>query len=58
MNEQDLHKMVLIDMEDKLNHHKMLAKYTKKTTKLKLHLWNINFWEETIDDYKQEYNLN
>lgn len=51
MNE--LNKKALGFMEEKLNHHKMLAKYTKKTTKLNKHLFDIRFMEEVIDDYKQ-----
>ncbi len=50
----DLQRRVLDNMENNLNYYKMLAKYTKKTTKLNLHLWHIKYWEEIIEDYKKE----
>ncbi len=55
MNE--LNKKALGFLEEKLNHYKMLAKYTKKTTKLNKHLFNIRFMEDIINDYKQEFGL-
>ncbi|WP_175639109.1 hypothetical protein [Metabacillus schmidteae] len=54
----ELHRRVLHTMGNSLDWHRMLARYTKKTTKLKKHLFNISFMEESIKDYKQEYNLN
>lgn len=59
-NKKDMlnfNKKVLSNMEEKLNHFKKLAKYTKKTTRLNKHLFNIRFMEEVIEDYKQEYNI-
>lgn len=52
-----LRNRVLQNMENNLNYHKMLARYTKKTTKLNLHLENIRIMEEVIKDYKLENNL-
>lgn len=53
----NFNKKVLSNMEEKLNYYKMLTKYTKKTTKLNKHLFNIRFMVKVIENYRQEYNL-
>jgi len=48
------HDKVLSDLEEKLNHYKKLAKYTKKTVKLNQHKFNIKFMEGVILEYHNE----
>lgn len=53
----ELNQKVLSNMEAKLHRYQMLAKYTKKTSKLRNHMQCIRFMEEVIEDYKNEYNI-
>jgi len=42
-------------MEERLEYHKMLAKYTKQTVKLKKQQADIKYWEEAIQQVKEDF---
>jgi len=48
-------KKVIRNMEERLNYHKMLAKYTKHTVKLIKHQADIKYWEEAIQQAKEDF---
>lgn len=51
---KNFNQQVITNMEGKLAYYQTLARYTKQSVKLKKHLANIRFYEEIIDDYKEE----
>ncbi|MEH7483693.1 hypothetical protein V7157_22035 [Neobacillus drentensis] len=48
-------KKVIRNMEERLNYHKVLAKYTKQTVKLKKQQADIIYWEEAIQQAKEDF---
>ncbi|SMQ78150.1 hypothetical protein SAMN05444673_3266 [Bacillus sp. OV166] len=48
-------KKVLRNMEERLNYHKILAWYIKQTVKLKKHQDDIKYWEEAIQQAKEDF---
>ena len=48
-------KKVIRNMEERLEYHKMLAKYTKQTVKLKKQQADIKYWEDAIQQVKEDF---
>ncbi|WP_144555985.1 hypothetical protein [Bacillus sp. X1(2014)] len=48
-------KKVIRNMEERLDYHKMLARYTKQTVKLKKHQADIKYWDEAIQQVKEDF---
>ncbi|PGY06307.1 hypothetical protein COE25_23275 [Bacillus sp. AFS031507] len=48
-------KKVIRNMEERLNYHKMIAKYTKQTVKLNKQQDYIKYWESAIQQAKKDY---